>query len=389
MLFNNNENSINSLNNYSELTKITVLLFCYIPGCNNIELIDKKIIIKNIEQIINLSKEENLIPLLYISLKKINILNEIDNSFKMIIENEYYKNILRNIKYANDIKKIHNFFYKAKINYILLKEYNLDNTYKDSAAVYKTDIDILINKNDLDFTKKILFNEGYKIKKIELSPHQFVFDKENHYSIDLHISLNPFDFSYFEYKLNYNKIFNRVINIFLDNTKIPILNPIDNIIYLISHISLNHNFYPFSKIVNCINYLISHQDIINWNEISKEFKQLNINNIGWFTLKYIEAITGCLNGFHKYFNRPNFFDIKLFFLTKPNPSEYFSKKAQIKLKIKHNGLALIFLLDTLKQKIILILFIIKNMKTSIKFSIKKNRLYKVKIKNINQNSENI
>ncbi len=164
-------------------------------------------------------------------------------------------------KYVFELSKINNELNQKKINFVYIKG-PINHLYykKEIPNYFYCDCDILINKKNFIFLKKILLKNKFKFKKTLNNANQFSFFKYNNkiaISLDIHIKPGIFftSYGYFNKYFASKKYLNTLTNIFLknriffnySNSSFPLLNTESQLLYLYIHF-YHHNFLGIEKI---------------------------------------------------------------------------------------------------------------------------------------------
>ena len=123
----------------------------------------------DLEKLIFISSSHFILPLLFSKLKEKKILKYFPLDFRNYIKEIYKINKNRNNELINEVKEISSIFKKNKINHIFLKgsAVLVSKIYHEIGERMVGDIDILVEKNQIQLTKKILSERGYKSKPEE------------------------------------------------------------------------------------------------------------------------------------------------------------------------------------------------------------------------------
>lgn len=121
-------------------------------------------------KMIKIAGNHLILPTLYLELKSKKYLKYIPKKLVKYLEYIYQINLSRNNKLLNEVKKIEKILNSNKIKFLLLKgAYIIKNSIlKDLGSRMIGDIDILINKKDIEKIKKIVGKKlDYHFKKTE------------------------------------------------------------------------------------------------------------------------------------------------------------------------------------------------------------------------------
>lgn len=221
------------------------------------------------------------------------------------LEHAHFLNIRDNLKHIFCIKKIHTLFGEHDIDYCLLKEYavhSADNP--DLGKVYQCDVDILISGKDKDKALALMQANRFDLKRIA-NEEMSLFCEDSMVSVDLHTVLTNIPQWYMVMGEDIEEILARRRFINIEDCDVPVLGVVDAVIYLLGHISIHHNFIPFSKVVNTWNYFRRHMTAEVLEEIGLRFYRQKIETLGWFTFTYLQEIVGYKTEWQDYFKKPD------------------------------------------------------------------------------------
>ena len=143
----------------------------------------KKNIFLNIDfkKFIKIISSHLLIPAVFLNLKRKKSLAFLPKDLISYLNEIYIINKNRNIKLISEASQISNIFLKKEINYVFLKgtAHLFSKVYNDIGERMMGDIDILVDRKDLDQSIKVLKDEGYY--DIEYS-----FFENMHYTRQIH-----------------------------------------------------------------------------------------------------------------------------------------------------------------------------------------------------------
>jgi len=237
------------------------------------------------EKIILFCSEHGLTSILYKYLKSRNITNLIDNVNLEKIKSYYYytlKNTVVKQEYFNKIQKV---FSESHIEILPLKgSYLINNHYDDVGLRPMSDIDILIEENNLLKAKQILYNLGYTLIPARTSieekyglQYNLQFSKKDSF-IELHRNITP---PYSNYNLNIDEFWKRK-----DKSNLSIENHI-------IHFCVHYNFNVNNRLVrlgwfyDIISVISKNETVIDWKYISEFCIKNNLINAVNPILKFL------------------------------------------------------------------------------------------------------
>lgn len=208
-----------------------------------------------------------------------------------IIREQYKKQWIHNSVLISELENLSPLMQNAKIEGILLKgAHLLMDLYSDHGSRFLSDVDILINTNDINTWEQLLRTQGYTplntstfygnnfksewSKKIELVEVNI----ELHSKLFFHLKNENWDFK---------------------KLKIPSFNALsleDAFIHLCGHLAFQHTFLKLYWLFDIYFYVNKYEANLNWHEIKLKSKKLNLYN----------SVVMCLWCLHKYFSLPNY-----------------------------------------------------------------------------------
>lgn len=118
----------------------------------------------NYEKFVKICSSHLIIPLIYLKLKKYNYLNQFPDDLVNYFCQIHEINYNRNKELKKEAKNLANIFKVNKINYVFIKgvAYLFKNLYQDLGERMIGDIDVLIEKKDMEKVKTVLTKINYK-----------------------------------------------------------------------------------------------------------------------------------------------------------------------------------------------------------------------------------
>jgi len=239
------------------------------------EEIDWKIFNKLVER-------HRMIPLIYSSIMQFKKIIP-DNEFHLL-EDNFKANQKRMMLLAGELNSIYNIFNSSNIPVLTIKGTPLAiEIYNNVAMRSSRDIDILVAPEDIDKSVLLLEKIGYKttVPAFQLTPyqtkiyrktlHHLTLKKPNGAMIELHWRLfTPFSF----FPKNTNQLFQNAISVNHFDSKINILDPETNLLYLMVHGSV-HRWYQLYWIKDLSEFLYQHPEL-NMNRVIQRAIELDV-----------------------------------------------------------------------------------------------------------------
>lgn len=230
--------------------------------------------------ICEIASDNNLLPLLYYSLKghKISMPQPIENSLR----NEYLGYSGKDLKRGNQLRQLIKLFNEHGIDHILLKGSHLaEKVYPNSALRMMCDIDICVKNEDIENAFKLLLDAGYydgsghsksNIVKDVYVHHYPVLLKDNLFPVELHRYL--FETNDLE---NINLIWRRAQEVKIDGMPSKVMAIEDLLIYTALH-GLKYHTHKLG-----VNFLydlkvIIDLETVDWKVVSRLVKDNDWGN---------------------------------------------------------------------------------------------------------------
>lgn len=271
---------------------------------NNIKLICKILIQKNIDEIIdwkdllNTGRAQNISSAILNNIKKNNYnLKNIPQDILNEFEKDYKNQVFTNLKLKSEIINIVKVFEKSDIPVILLKGSHLAfYIYESIGLRFLRDIDLIVPIEKSQEAYNLALNIGYKPDE-EADESHFTFKYENHLPqliknnsvvLEIHGHLHKHSKS-FNIPINY--LWENAINEKIDKYNVSLLRPLDLLLHLIIHISYQDNFsLDLRHYYDIFLVLEKYKNIMDWDEVINTSEKFNIKKGVYIVLKVIEEL---------------------------------------------------------------------------------------------------
>lgn len=221
----------------------------------------------------------------YSQIQKLALENHLTEHSLELFENQYKKIKRNNQNRLDEAVKFIKLFNEKEIEVVILKGiYYAEVFYKNPYYKRMNDVDILVHREDLDkifevYNKLDYFSAGELLGKSarehdEFSHHLPPFFSKNLYLMigthwELHTPLRP-------YRLNYSKIWSRVVTFDFYGCDVKALSIVDNLHHLCVHLSFfKAGAREVGDIVNLVRFTISE---IDWNDFITDVKEAKSYN---------------------------------------------------------------------------------------------------------------
>jgi hypothetical protein len=269
---------------YCVQTRITEDTLGYVKGLHGLSL--------DWEEVLRTAFSNDIAPLLYYNLKKIRENHFIPEEVTDQLRKEYYRNLVRNMYFYTELKKILNAFYKKSVEVIVLKGAALAETVYDNAGLRAmNDIDLLVRKQNLDIAEELITKLGYISYEGSHSKDWYrkfhhhlapFFSQDNKIKIEIHHDIIPPENPFY---IDVRKSWDRAQNIVIGDVNTLALSPED----LLVHLCL-HSFYlqPLKKslrnLVDISHVVRFYGERINWDLIIREAHEGDFTNFIYYPI---------------------------------------------------------------------------------------------------------
>lgn len=235
----------------------------------------------NITEVERIAEDQNIEALIYAAIGR----NCTDNFIKKVI----YSNLLM-MKQEKMIGKVIKELNENNIKNIVLKGMYLRKYYPRPEFRTMGDIDILIQKKDLEATSSILLNLGYQ--KGTLSGYHIDFTRGESERLEIHYALiNSNEFNdaknILEKQLCEEE---RLTKFYIDKQETYTLNHTDLLIYLFIHIAIHKKNHGFGIRQLCDILLLVKNEKIDWTRVDEVLNKINLKRFSCAILVLIEKI---------------------------------------------------------------------------------------------------
>lgn len=212
---------------------------------------------------------------------------------RQFIKHQYSINLLRNMAFSGELKRVLKAFKNHGIATLVLKGASLaENFYPLPELRPYSDIDILINKQGLGKVKEILINLGYappekneeKFNETYWYSQQFI-KKENNMLLEIHWNIAQLK----RYKIKIDRIWDEAVPIKIGDIETLMMSMEDLIIYQSLHLA----YHYYSKLLWLLDLALiiqKERDSISWKKIIGRCKTQRVCNPVYFTLLYLKNL---------------------------------------------------------------------------------------------------
>lgn len=248
------------------------------------------------KHLIDMASRHRLRPLLFYNLNSI-CPEYVPDGVLLNLKDYYFKNSKKNLLFYGEMLKILKLFNFEEIYGIPYKGPLLAiKIYGNLTLRQFGDIDILIDKNDVLKSKKVLLDNGYiplfnfdNSTDILLKYYRdYVFiNKSNNIVVELHWKFSPLDFSF---SRGFSELFEMTEELTLNGNKI--LNLENESLILILSIHNAHHYWNRLNWICDLSELIESTNKINWNKIIVKSKEIGANRILLINVFLINELFG-------------------------------------------------------------------------------------------------
>jgi len=238
--------------------------------------------------------------------------NEVPDFFVKNLKEEYIKNCIRNAKKNHDYQKLKAVLTSNSITLIPLKGGYLNQfVYQDSGVRPMSDIDVLIQKSDIEKVKELILTKGWEMKvflfksktleriskNITHHPYSITTGDTN---IELHIGIHN---AFRSFNVNINDYWKRSKTIVEKSNQASYLDKTDCLQHLCLHAysDMISSILKLRNFVDIIEFVKLYRSEIDWKKLYKTSKEYNCLNeisqvlkicVKYFKLKIDHEITG-------------------------------------------------------------------------------------------------
>lgn len=314
---------------YGQATTIA-RLFCISPSTQKIQPDQEGSIFENCRELFYLSQIHGLDLLLFQLCQDLNMTDYLPSELLDTYFNKAETEVRLHQRRIEELEYLNSEFHCRGIPFLLLKEYAFDGTFGKAGSIKQNDFDILILPEYLQDATQLLEKMDYK-RKPRPWDNEYRYNHTEKTTIDLQTSCSPHLGSWAEHLIETKTLFKRSVKLEINDFKIPVTGVTDNLIFLLQHTAMHHNFYPFSKIAACWNKLVLNFPTINAHDFNNYLSDYRLNKMAWFAVKTMESICGYdIEGMtiNPY---PPVWEQKLFFRIFPETDNYFTPSVSAKL----------------------------------------------------------
>lgn len=237
----------------------------------------------NWNKIIELSNYQEILPLVYFSLNKLNFQNIIPQDIFRQLKNSYYLNLYRNTKIEKEILSVLNLLERNCISIIPFKGFSLIQTlYHNPALRIMDDVDILM-KDRFQDVRDVLIQLDYQPatdKNYEVYLHKYqyeiLFSKKILPNLSIHIEIHPEFVPARPYKINLPQLWMRTQKISVHGQEVLCLSPEDTFLSLVLHLRRNTRTLTLKFIVDIAELLNINKNKFDWIYVKESARNNHI-----------------------------------------------------------------------------------------------------------------
>lgn len=221
-------------------------------------------------------------PIIY---KNIKNLSDIPEYVKKNLRLRYFGSLRHNLLLKDETKRIISALKERKIEAIPLKgAIASEQVFGDIALYTGSDIDILVSPSDLEETKRVLLDIGYREEKgfnegdfVQTSYHLPPYVRGGFY-LEIHWNLTT---KYFNSRPEF--WWEEIKEVEIDGERFLCLSPERYLLYTIFRL-FSHGFYPLKFHVLIAGIIESSCDRIDWDELLSKAREIGMGRLTTFTL---------------------------------------------------------------------------------------------------------
>lgn len=234
-------------------------------------------------RILSLSERHGLSPLLYHSLRAINLHDQIGSDVMDRLKTAYYSNALRNLRLYDELRLILAGFDQAGIKSIVLKGAALaEPVYKNVALRVMSDIDLLIQKEDLKRAQSVMKQLGYSSGQKRLAEwhirnhhHLLAYTFQGRVApVEIHFDLFP---PMYNFTMEIDDFWKATRSCKIQNAEMRVFSVEDQILHLAVHGALlGGRFIDLCNLCDISEILSLYGDQVNWERLFEKDKDRTI-----------------------------------------------------------------------------------------------------------------
>lgn len=251
----------------------------------------------NWSYILKIAKKTQIAPLLYHNLQDLECEDFIPSVIRKNLKQIYHRNGVRNLHYYLELKNILLSFETINIKTIVLKGAVLaEKVWKNVALRHMWDIDLLVQKQDLEKAEQKLYDLGYVSLEANYPKDWFkgcqhlpsFYNQHTGIITELHHDITPPPERCF---LDMEDVWVRACPIKISGVKAYALCPEDLLIHLCVHLSYIHHIVGRIRDLTDIAQVVSSPDIqINWDWVIRKAHERDFTEFVYFPLFFVKEI---------------------------------------------------------------------------------------------------
>ncbi len=249
------------------------------------------------DYLIRTARDHSLMPLLYKQLDT-HFADVVPSARLTNLKESFQQNSVKNLWLTSEVHRLLGIFKRHDILAVPYKGPILAQTaYRELAARYFGDLDILIRARDFDSARRILLAEKYRtemsLTKAQWSAYvryqcECVFSHAQHrVALDLHWGIW---ISHDILSLERARLWNRLRSIDLAGKSVETLSFEDMLLLLAIH-GVSHRWRSLGLIID-VGQLLRLPDALDWDLIQREASRLGVERILWLALRLARDLTG-------------------------------------------------------------------------------------------------
>jgi len=249
------------------------------------------------DYLIRTARHHSLMPLLYKQLDA-HFADAVPPAYLASLKESFQQNSVKNLWLTSEVHRLLEIFKRHDILATPYKGPLLAQTaYRELAARYFGDLDLLIRARDFDSARRILLAEKYStelsLTKAQWSAYvryqcECVFSHAKHrFALDLHWGIWV---SHDILSLERARLWDRLRLIDLAGKPVATLSREDTLLLLAMH-GISHRWRSLGLIVD-VGQLLRLPDALDWDLIQREASRLGVERILWLALRLARDLTG-------------------------------------------------------------------------------------------------
>ncbi len=325
--------------------------FCRSPFTRRMEVDAKALTSVGTGPLLQIACEHGLSQLLYIVLRDAGLLSQLAAKEIACLAACYEEAAALAALRVEELRALDEALRAVGAVWVLLKAYAYDNTFPAPGCVRQGDLDVLVRHRDLTAATGAIERMGYaRVRRPWQDEYRY--KRPGKTPLDLHVAFGPHLGAWAAGAGDLEQTIACARRVPVGDWELPVLSPLDNVLFLLIHTALHHNFAPWSKVVTCWNSLVRWQDEVDPDTLQEALRRVGLGRLSGLAVDYLERLVGWpLPRIARSDCSPSWWERLGMAWGLPRPDAYLSAGTQASLVLgRRHGLHLCLYSDTWKDK---------------------------------------